>query len=56
MPFLAALIIAGTPSSVPGAAEAMNFIKEDIKPVIEFAMGDASCSCCHFYPCVCCCL
>ena len=24
--------------TVPGAAEAMNFIKEDIKPVIEFSM------------------
>jgi len=36
MPFLATLIIATSP--VPGAAEAMNFIKEDIKPVIEFAM------------------
>lgn len=25
-------------SPVPGAVEAMNFIKEDIKPVIQFAM------------------
>lgn len=24
--------------TVPSAAEAMNFIKEDIKPVIEFSM------------------
>jgi len=24
--------------TVPGAAEAMNFIKEDIKPVLEFSM------------------
>ena len=24
--------------TVPGAAEAMKFIKEDIKPVIEFSM------------------
>lgn len=25
--------------AVPGAVEAMNFIKEDIKPVIELAMN-----------------
>lgn len=25
-------------STVPGAVEAMNFIKEDIKPVIQFGM------------------
>jgi len=34
MPILAALII----STIPSAAESMNFIKEDIEPVIEFAM------------------
>lgn len=26
------------PSNVPSAADAMNFVKEDIKPVIEFSM------------------
>jgi hypothetical protein len=31
------LYLLSTP--VPGAAEAMNFIKEDIKPVIEFSMN-----------------
>lgn len=35
MPFLAALIIATSPVS---AAQAMDFIKEDIKPVVQFAM------------------
>ena len=25
-------------STVPGAVEAMNFIKEDIKPVIQYSM------------------
>ncbi|MEG4323672.1 MULTISPECIES: hypothetical protein [unclassified Microcoleus] len=25
-------------STVPGAAEAMNFVKEDIKPVIQYSM------------------
>jgi len=38
MSFLAALIIATTPSTVPGAAQAMDFVKEDIKPVVQFAM------------------
>ena len=35
MPFLAVFIIATSP---PGAAQAMDFIKEDIKPVVQFAM------------------
>jgi hypothetical protein len=26
-------------TSVPGAAEAMNLIKQDLKPVIEFSMN-----------------
>lgn len=34
VPILAALII----STIPSAAESLNFIKEDIKPVVEFAM------------------
>jgi len=39
MPFLAALIIATSSSgTIPGAAQAMDFIKEDIKPVVQFAM------------------
>lgn len=37
MPFLAALIIATT-STATSAAQAMDFIKEDIKPVVQFAM------------------
>ncbi len=36
MPFLAAFVIAT--STVPGAAQAMNFVKDDIKPVVQFAM------------------
>ena len=38
MPFLLAFVIATTPSAVPGAAQAMNFVKDDIKPVVQFAM------------------
>jgi hypothetical protein len=26
-------------SNVPGAVEAMNFVRDDIKPVIQFAMN-----------------
>lgn len=37
MPFLAAFIIATTPTAT-SAAQAMDFIKEDIKPVVQFAM------------------
>lgn len=33
-----ALLISFHLMTVPSAAEAMNFIKEDIKPVIEFSM------------------
>lgn len=33
-----ALFISLQLMTVPSAAEAMNFIKEDIKPVIEFSM------------------
>ncbi|MEG4453834.1 hypothetical protein [Microcoleus sp. N9_A1] len=35
--FLSVYLMA-TPSIAGSAAEAMNFIKEDIKPVIEFSM------------------
>ena len=38
MPFLAALVIASSPSIASSAAQAMDFIKEDIKPVVQFAM------------------
>lgn len=38
MPFLAALIIATSSTAVPGAAQAINFVKDDIKPVVQFAM------------------
>lgn len=37
MGFLISLCLLTTP--VPGAAEAMNIIKEDIKPVVEFSMN-----------------
>lgn len=37
MGFLISLYLLTTP--VPGAAEAMNIIKEDVKPVVEFAMN-----------------
>jgi len=33
-----ALLVSFHLLTVPGAVEAMNFIKEDIKPVIEFSM------------------
>jgi hypothetical protein len=33
-----ALLISFQLMTVPSAAEAMNFIKEDIKPVLEFSM------------------
>lgn len=38
MAFLAVLIMGTTPSTVPSAAQAMDFVKEDIKPVVQFAM------------------
>jgi len=37
MSILAVLIIATTPTAT-SAVQAMDFIKEDIKPVVEFAM------------------
>lgn len=36
MAILISLYLVVTP--VPGAAEAMNMVKDDIKPVVEFAM------------------
>ena len=35
---MCAVLISLHSIAVPGAVEAMNFIKEDIKPVIELAM------------------
>jgi len=37
--FLLFVHLASAPSNVPGAVEAMNFVRDDIKPVIQFAMN-----------------
>ncbi|MEG4172431.1 MULTISPECIES: hypothetical protein [unclassified Microcoleus] len=39
---LLSFYIAASPSIAGSAAEAMNFIKEDIKPVIQFSMDWAA--------------
>lgn len=36
--FLASLYVLTTPSTAASAAQAMDFIREDIKPVIQFSM------------------